>query len=236
MYDDLLPTNILQSNYMSKFTRRNTDSLPNRITYLTRRRDTDMIPDNELLDVLIDDLRNINNPIGLFNDSQNIHLSSIQQSTNKSINNLMKDKLISSKEDLIKELINLNPKCLSQIMKYLKLTNVHSILLITFEDLFIRVFQRIILSEHKTELLIRLNDEMYDSIDKCFTGRLTRLVNVLVGFYEDIEINISDSERISNIILSVLNGEEMTDELKEMCITKLKEAGIEESVIEKWIT
>ena len=76
---------------------------------------------------------------------------------------------------------------------------------------------------------------MSDSMCKCFTGRLTRLVNVLVGFFDDIEINISDSERISAIILSVLSGEEMTDELKEICRTKLKEADVEESEIEKWL-
>jgi Leucine-rich repeat (LRR) protein len=172
---------------------------------------------------------------GLFGDTQNIHLSSIQQSTNKSINNLMKDTITVSKEDLIKELVLLNPKCLDQLIEYLEVTDVHSILLINFEDLFLRIFQRIILSEHKTELLIRLDDEMSDSICKCFTGRLTRLVNVLVGYSDDIEINISDSERISVIILSVLSGEEMTDELKDICRIKLKEVDVEESEIEKWL-
>ena len=110
--------------------------------------------------------------------------------------------------------------------------------MINFEDLFLRVFQRIVNSEHKTELLIRLDDEMSDSMCKCFTGRLTRLVNVLVGFSDDIEINISESERISAIILSVLSGSaigEMTDELKEICRTKLKEAEVEDSEIEKWL-
>lgn len=182
----------------------------------------------------IERMNNYNNH-GLFGDAQNVHSSSIQQTTNKSINNLMKDIITISKEDLIKELVLLNPKCLSQIIEYLEIQDIHSILLINFEDLFIRVFQRIILSEHKTELLARLDDEMTESMCMCFTGRLTRLVNVLVGFFEDIEINISNSERISAIILSVLNGEEMTDELREICITKLKEADIEESEIEKWL-
>ena len=183
----------------------------------------------------IERMNNYNNH-GIFNDSQNIHSSSIQQSTNKSINNLMKDTITVKKEDLIKELVLLNPKCLDQLIVYLEIKDVHSILLINFEDLFIRVLQRIMLSEHKTELLIRLDDEMTDSMCKCFTGRLTRLVNVLVGFFDDIEINISYSERISAIILYVLSGEEMTDELKEICRTKLKEAGVEESEIEKWLT
>jgi hypothetical protein len=154
----------------------------------------------------------------------------------------MKDIITVKKEDLIKELISLNPKCLEQLIEYLEIKDVHSILLINFEDLFLRVFQRIINSEHKTELMIRLDDEMTDSMCKCFTGRLTRLVNVLVGFFDDIEINISESERISAIILSVLSGSgttgtsDMTDELKEICRTKLKEAEVEESEIEKWLS
>ena len=45
---------------------------------------------------------------------------------------------------------------------------------------------------------------------KCYTGRLTRLVNVLNGYYEDIKIHISDSEQISNIIISIKN--KLTDE------------------------
>jgi hypothetical protein len=141
----------------------------------------------------IERMNNYNNH-NIFNDSQNIHSSSIQQSTNKSINNLMKHTITVKKKDLIKELVLLNPKCLDQLIEYLDIKDVHSTLLINFEDLFIRVLQRIMLSEHKTELLIRLDEEMSDSMCKCLTCRLTRLVNVLVGFFEDIEINISDSD------------------------------------------
>lgn len=41
---------------------------------------------------------------------------------------------------------------------------------------------------------------MKDANCKCFTGRISRLVNCLVGFYDDIKIIISDSEQIGNII------------------------------------
>ena len=34
-------------------------------------------------------------------------------------------------------------------------------------------------------------------------GRMVRLVNTLVGFYPDIEIQISDSEQIASIILTL---------------------------------
>jgi hypothetical protein len=74
-----------------------------------------------------------------------------------------------------------------------------------------------------------------DSECKCFTGRMSRLVNVLVGFFSDINITVSNSERISAIISSVLNGREMSDELKEVCRKSLKDAEIEDDEIGKWL-
>ena len=41
-------------------------------------------------------------------------------------------------------------------------------------------------SENKNELIERLNQEMQDAECMCFTGRLSRLINVLVGYYSDI--------------------------------------------------
>ena len=38
---------------------------------------------------------------------------------------------------------------------------------------------------------------------KCFTGRLSRLINVLNGFYDDIIINIGTNEQIGNIIILI---------------------------------
>ncbi|NBP16677.1 hypothetical protein EBU95_20195, partial [bacterium] len=59
--------------------------------------------------------------------------------------------------------------------------------------------------------------------------------NVLNGFYEDIQITISNNERISAIILSTLDGQEMSDELREICRAKLKDIGIEDEEIEVWL-
>jgi hypothetical protein len=57
-----------------------------------------------------------------------------------------------------------------------------------------------------------------------------------VGFYDDIVIGISNSERISAIILSTLDGREMTDELKKNCVDKLKAIDIADEEIEKWLS
>ena len=52
---------------------------------------------------------------------------------------------------------------------------------------------------------------MQDGLCKCYTGRLSRLVNCLNGFYDDIEIKIHDNQQIGNIILLIKNKLE-TDE------------------------
>ena len=57
-----------------------------------------------------------------------------------------------------------------------------------------------------------------------------------MGFYDDIAISISDSERISAIILSTLDGREMTEELKKICVDKLKAIDIADDEIEKWLS
>jgi hypothetical protein len=179
-------------------------------------------------------MNNYNNH-GIFNDSQNVHSSSIQKSTQDSINNLMKDDLDLSKDEIVDQLIQLEPKCLTSLLCYLDDKEVHSILLLTFYEVFVKIFGRIVNSDHKNELMKRLDEEMQESECKCFTGRMTRLVNVLSSYFEDINITISTNERISAIILTILDGREMGDELREICRKQLKEAEFDDDEIEKWI-
>ena len=183
----------------------------------------------------IDRMQNYNNH-GIFKDSQNIHASSIQTSTKQSINALFTDIFDCSKDDMIKECITWPISCLPDLLTYLDDTNVHSTLLVSFYDVFMKVFGHIISHPNKTYIISRLDDELKESDCKCFTGRLTRLVNCLVDFYDDIVISISDSERISAIILSTLDGREMDDELKKMCVDKLKAIDIADDEIDKWVS
>ena len=44
---------------------------------------------------------------------------------------------------------------------------------------------------------------MSDSLCKCFTGRMSRLINCLNGFDELVQINISENEQIGQIIILV---------------------------------
>ena len=49
-----------------------------------------------------------------------------------------------------------------------------------------------------------MNQEMIDSICKCFTGRISRLINCLNGFSDKVIIQISKNEEINNIISNLV--------------------------------
>jgi len=59
---------------------------------------------------------------------------------------------------------------------------------------------------------------MLDSKNKCFTGRLTCLVNCLSGFDNNIKIVISDNEQMSYIsrILFNKHGDNIEDYQREL--------------------
>jgi DNA-binding transcriptional regulator GbsR (MarR family) len=148
---------------------------------------------------------------------------------------LMRDPFTMDKEDIIKQLIEESPNCLQSLLCYLDDKDIHSTLYLTFFEVFEKVWGRIIRSDFKADLIKRLDEEMMESECKCFTGRMSRLVNVLVGFFSDINITVSNNERIGAIISSVLKGRDLTDELKEVCRKSLKEAEIEDDEIAKWL-
>ena len=92
-----------------------------------------------------------------------------------------------------------------QLQEYINDDQVHSNYQVTFQELLNCVWQRI--TTHKDSLEIKkiMNTEMQDGLCMCFTGRLSRLINCLNGFYDDIEIKIHDNQQIGNIILLIKN-------------------------------
>jgi hypothetical protein len=172
----------------------------------------------------------------IYADGQNVHSSSIQQSVKESIINLLNDKFVISDDDLRKQILD-NDKILykEQLFEYIDGKEEHSTLYCTFKDLFVKVYGRIIGSESQEDLWKRLNEELSESDCKCYTGRLSRLVNVLNGYYLDIRIMISDSEQISNIIISIKKRLLDEKEIKDECIKELKERGYDEELIGLWV-
>ena len=116
------------------------------------------------------------------------------------------------KDEVIAELVNnsegiLHDSTIKQLLEYLEDQTIHSVLQITFEELFIAIWNiyHLLDKENGKEKLLpvileRLNQEMADSDCKCFTGRITRLVNTLSGFTPLVNIQIADNEQIAIII------------------------------------
>jgi hypothetical protein len=59
------------------------------------------------------------------------------------------------------------------------------------------------INEYSTDIKMILNDEITDSQCKCYTGRMSRLINCLNGYMDKVEIKISDTEQIGYVINAV---------------------------------
>jgi len=173
----------------------------------------------------------------VYSDKQNIHSVNIQKSFRNSLSNIIKDRDVIQIESLKIELLDntiLSEETKREILNYCDYDDQHSIYLLTYSELLCYVWTRIMKHSNRNDILEILNQEIKDGICMCFTGRLTRLLNVLVGFYDDIEIQISDSEQITNIILSLqkkYSGDQLKDEFKK----ELLERQYTETIINEWL-
>ena len=82
-----------------------------------------------------------------------------------------------------------------------------------------------------------MNEEMHDSECKCFTGRISRLVNCLSGYSDKVRIQISENEEINNIISVIMNkrGMKTIEILKEEVREALTERGYADDKIAEWL-
>ena len=78
---------------------------------------------------------------------------------------------------------------------------------------------------------------MQESECKCFTGRISRLVNCLSGYSDKVRIQISETEEIGNIISVIMNKREMKtiEIIKEEVSLALKERGYDHEKIAEWL-
>ena len=128
----------------------------------------------------------------------------------------------------------------SLLIEYSEDKNAHSVLNLTFSDLLVSVWNRISSSNHSTEIKKVLKTEMKDAECKCFTGRLSRLVNCLNGFDPLVSVTISDNEQIGTIISLVKTqledkNEYTTDLHKRIAEERLRNLNYSEEIIKEWL-
>ena len=81
---------------------------------------------------------------------------------------------------------------------------------------------------------------MLDANCKCFTGRLSRLINCLNGFTDLVKIGITDSQQIGNIIVLVKESLEAqnnytVEKHKDIVKKELTDRGYSKEVIAEWV-
>jgi len=192
-------------------------------------------------------LNHTKNHQNIYDDNQNVHNHKIQQSIVKSVYNLLNDPLslvrqLFVKNNTLNTIINssLSNKTKSALIEYSEDVSVHTVLNISFKELLDYVWQRIENHRDKENILRILEEEMSDAECKCFTGRMSRLVNCLNGFYDDIKIEIGEKEQIGNIIILIKDkliaeGQYTVTVHKEQVKAALKEREYSDDQINMWI-
>lgn len=216
-------------------------------------RNCEMDHQPRIRDFLANITTNVRN--GLFyDDSQGVHDSTIQKSVSDSIVKLLKRKDIPQfdQDKLINLVVNntyLNDKTKSALVEYSKDTTIHSILGITFAEALWLVVNTIENDfagdtdkdkEKRKDIYAIMNIEIEDAICKCFTGRISRLINCLTGISEDVNIQIADTDQIGNVIIIVRNrlikeNDYSVEKHKEIVKEELLERGFDEETINNWI-
>jgi Leucine-rich repeat (LRR) protein len=183
----------------------------------------------------------------VYSDGQNVHNHSIQDGISKSINYIMNQKPIFTEEQLNEFIIKnkyLSEPTKQLLFEYSENPDIHSRFGLSFSELLLNVFSLIEnhqeYQENKEEIYSILNAEMADAQCKCFTGRVSRLVNCLNGFDPNIIIHISNSEQIGNIICLIqrqleVSGEYSVESHQDLVRKELLERGYDELVINDWV-
>ena len=208
--------------------------------------------ENEIDNIPIQLLRFINNrnnnninELNIYNDSQNIHDSSIQLSVKESIDRITirTDLQKYNKDNLLEYIINDNIiNCKEQLIEYINDDNIHSLLLLSFAEILWYVLMTIekdFSEDEQKEIKNILNKDMEDVLGKCFTGRIVRVINCLSGVSEIVNIIIKDESQIGNIIILVkekLGYNYNVDKHKELVIKELNERSYNKDIIEEWIS
>lgn len=177
----------------------------------------------------------------IYDDTQSIHNTSIQKSVKDSILKLFRSKPAFGFDNVMNMVINdtiLSSETKNSLIEYCDDASIHSILQITFSELLVVVWNRIVENKQSDEIKNVLNQEMTDAECKCFTGRVSRLVNCLSVFDPDVTVKISDNEQIGAIISIVKEqlGDTYTVEKHKSIVTsQLLDLGYSNDIIETWV-
>ena len=146
-------------------------------------------------------------------DIQNVHNSSIQDSFSKSVIIIMNNSAPKT-PNFLNEVYSYYLFKQFNIFSTLSFYNtvvdacnietIHSKCGVSFAEVFERVWSISAIHPHKTTIRQILKTEITDGRFLCFTGKITRLVNTLSGFLDDIQIGYNEYEQINNAVIATI--------------------------------
>lgn len=177
----------------------------------------------------------------VFNDAQNVHKTSIQNSVLVSLNVVMDyrpkkeydhvkdiEKLFWSKAPWWLKLIGCTWMYSVNVRDWCMDNTMHSRMGVTFDTLLHKVWAIVVEHEHSDALKGVLLEELRASAGMCFTGKFTRVLNTLSGFIDGVSIEISPREQMMNRIALVMRRDDVrnkkravSDILDEFEVTEL---------------
>ena len=136
---------------------------------------------------------------------KNVHTASIQDSIVTAVQRLKQDQIreplrpLPKLKDIMQSNLPSNTKYL--IKSYCANDYIMPRYGLTYKELICLVWRRIIESPHSSELCRILTCELEIAGQICLPGSFASTISVLDGFYEDIRITVSESDRIAAIII-----------------------------------
>jgi hypothetical protein len=176
----------------------------------------------------------------VFKNSQNVHVRSIEESVEKLVEKLStyhsrngkvfdfeatREKLLEN----VKEKKDIHESVEGALLRIIIDRAVYGHSNMTLTTILAKMWTYIQDSEHREELEKRLIEELVESNNKCSSGYVSRIVNTLSGFDEQMSISISFEDQIVANLEGRLNAcirkledeDEMNDVLDEMTIPVL---------------
>ena len=199
---------------------------------------TDLHYDDNPIEFVPPNLRNMENEQNVYLDKQNVHDHTIQESVRHSIENITEIQPTITKEVMVEEILQLatDENKLRLLIEFMHNNEIHSTLKVSFTDVLLPVWSVIREHEHKTELVRILSHEMQAAEGTCFTGRISRLVSSLAGFSDRVVIEISIDDQISHIVTRHQNLKLDAKVTKENIIAELNIYGFKHEKILEWTT
>jgi hypothetical protein len=159
----------------------------------------------------------------IYDDGQNVHNITVQNSIRNSLNKLTTypQKLTTSKLP-------------TEDYDFLNSTEVHSFFNFTQTEVLLFVENAIALhndEEVKDQLYSLLKESLREGRTVCSTGRIGRLVNVLSGFDDNVQIKISNNKQIGAIVSKFRERGEHKEKVEEELLSR----GIEKEEISEWL-